>query len=485
MKSLEKDIEHINLSKISFDVNNPRGEKEHQIISDPEFHKLVASINTHGILEPLIVKKDSTKDGCYILIDGERRLRAAIKAKESSKDADQDKTVPALVAKDDADGRILAYQVHMLRKNWGKAAETKSIKKIISDIQEKDSGITDKDLIKKLKEITAHTDAELSDLLKLIKYDDDIIEKVISGQIDMSYLIQIESSFISPLRRKYPSLLQKYGEDNLRKLLVHKAENGLLVNTRFLMDKFKYIFSDDKKKTQIETLIEQFLTNKNKNIQDTFDEYLKLNPTLNKKLSSIKKLQKIKGKRTKQSGAGMAFDNFKKISLTKKEEGSLKSIRKNFESIGKTLTKEEVDYISEAIYCFEKNCHKAAVVMVWAAGISRVINYIAKDLTAFKTNSNAMASLNKPPYKYFKDMLIKMTRTIDSAEDLRDGVDMPLILYLLYKNIITMTEYKKLKADHDTRCDCAHPTDIKLSFHEVIKIFQDMNKLIFCNSKLK
>jgi len=82
-------------------------------------------------------------------------------------------------------------------------------------------------------------------------------------------------------------------------------------------------------------------------------------------------------------------------------------------------------------------------------------------------------------------MLIKMTRTIDSAEDLRDGVDMPLILYLLYKNIITMTEYKKLKADHDTRCDCAHPTDIKLSFHEVIKIFQDMNKLIFCNSKLK
>jgi len=483
MKSLEKNIEHIQLNKVSFDVNNPRGEREHQIVSDPEFQKLILSINTHGILEPLIVKKDLVKEGHYILIDGERRLRAAIKATESNKSTDQDKTVPALVAKDDTDGRILAYQVHMLRKNWGKAAETKSIKTIITDIKQNNSGITDKDLIKKLKEITAHTDAELSDLLKLIKYEDDIIEKVISGQIDMSYLIQIESSFINPLKREYPALLNKYGEDNLRKLLVHKAANGLLVNTRFLMDKFKYVFADDNKKAEIEKLIEQFFTNKDKNIQETFDEYLKLNPALNKKISPIKKLQKIKGKKGKQVGAGA--DNYKKIKLTKREESSLKSIRNNFESIGKTLTQEEFDYISEAINCFERDCYKAAVVMIWAAGISRVINYIAKGLSAFKTDCNSMVALNKPPYKYFKDAFTKIGKVVDSQEDLKDGIDMPLILFLLHKTNISMTEYKKLKADHDTRCDCAHPTDIKLSFHEVIKIFQDMYKLIFCNSKLK
>ncbi|MEK9179516.1 MAG: ParB N-terminal domain-containing protein, partial [Patescibacteria group bacterium] len=62
MKSLEKDTKYIQLSKISFDVNNPRGEKEHQIVSDPEFQKLISSIKSHGILEPLIVKKDSSKE---------------------------------------------------------------------------------------------------------------------------------------------------------------------------------------------------------------------------------------------------------------------------------------------------------------------------------------------------------------------------------------------------------------------------------------
>ena len=133
MKSLEKDTKYVKVDKISFDVNNPRGEKEHQIISDPEFQKLISSIKLHGILEPLIVKKDPAKDEHFILIDGERRLRAARKVPEADKTGDN--TVPVLVAKDDADGRILAYQVHMLRKNWNKASETKSIKIIIADIK--------------------------------------------------------------------------------------------------------------------------------------------------------------------------------------------------------------------------------------------------------------------------------------------------------------------------------------------------------------
>jgi len=132
MKSLEKDTKYVQLSKISFDVNNPRGEKEHQIVSDPEFQKLISSIKAHGILEPLIVKKDPTKAEHFTLIDGERRLRAARKVSEADKNGDS--TVPVLIAKDEADGRILAYQVHMLRKNWNKASETKSIKSIISDI---------------------------------------------------------------------------------------------------------------------------------------------------------------------------------------------------------------------------------------------------------------------------------------------------------------------------------------------------------------
>jgi ParB/RepB/Spo0J family partition protein len=477
MKSLEKDTKYIQLSKISFDVNNPRGEKEHQIINDPEFQKLKLSIKTHGILEPLIVKKNPSKDEHFTLIDGERRLRAATKISEDDKSGDG--TVPVLIAKDEADGRILAYQVHMLRKNWNKASETKSIKAIISDIRLRNQNISDKDLIKQLKEITAHSDAEIADLLKLIKYDDEVIEKVISGQIDMSHLIQNEASFINPLKREYPSLFSKFGEDNLRKILIERIESNLIVGTRYLMDEFRDVFADTKNKKKIEPLLDAFLSDKTKNITDTYSEWQKLNPGSKKKTDAT---NTSKGRKRKpQKDTKTAASTFKRISLTVKEENTLKKVRKNYEGIGKKLSKEENAYIEEGIYCLENNCLKAAAVMIWAAGISKVINHIAKNIPDFNTASAAMAQLKKDPYKHLGG---NYKQNINSADDLRDGKDWQLLFYLLYKKIISKTELNKLKTAYNTRCDCAHPTDVKLSPNEVITIYDNIFRLFFTNSKL-
>ena len=169
MKSLEKNSRHILIDNISFDRNNPRGEGESQIINDPEFKKLVASIQEHGILEPLIIKRDSSNTDHYLLIDGERRLRAAKKIAEDNSLSDY--KVPALIAKDDTDGRILAYQVHMLRKQWNKASETKAIKAILADLKIEQPSLSDKELLGKLKVITAHTDKQLAELLILLSLE--------------------------------------------------------------------------------------------------------------------------------------------------------------------------------------------------------------------------------------------------------------------------------------------------------------------------
>ena len=477
MKSLEKDTKYVQLSKISFDVNNPRGEKEHQIITDPEFHKLVLSIKAHGILEPLIVKKDPSKEEHFILIDGERRLRAATKVSEADKNGDS--TVPVLIAKDDADGRILAYQVHMLRKNWDKAAETKSIKTIIADLKQKNPTLAEKEIIKQLKEITAHTDPQISDLLKLIKYDDKVIEKVISGQIDMSHLIQNEASFINPLKREFPSLFAKYGEDNLRKILIEKVESSFLVGTRYLMDEFKNVFADAKNKEQVESLLDTFLTNKSKNIKDTYSDWEKLHPGAKKKESDAAKAQKGRKRKSQKDNKSNA-STFKKINLTAKEENTLKKVRKNYESIGKKSTQEENEYIAEGIYCLENNCLKAASVMIWAAGISKIISYILKDISDYNNVSTIMSQSKKDPYKQ-----LKIYKTgISGEDDLRDGRDYQLLFYLLHKKLISKTQYNKLKSCYTMRCDCAHPTDIKLSLNEAIAVFDNVHQLIFSNKKL-
>ena len=204
MKYLEKGIKYVKPGEVRYDINNPRGEKEHQIISDKAFKKLLESIVKYGVLEPLIVKNDPEKKAKYFLIDGERRLRAAkIAAKNKQLDV-----VPILKAKDDTDGRILAYQVHMLRKQWEKASETKAIKMIISDLKKDNPDIFDKDILKKVKEVTGHTDDQIADLLKLAKYDDSIIDKVIQSKILVSQLIQNEASFIMPLKKYFPEVLK-------------------------------------------------------------------------------------------------------------------------------------------------------------------------------------------------------------------------------------------------------------------------------------
>jgi len=256
MSILHRELLYKNPQLIAFDKNNPRGLTEDQIVGDPNFDKLVASIKKYGILEPLIVKKDELNSDSYILIDGERRLRAALSSEQTE--------VPVLVASDDTDGRILAYQVHMLRDNWGKPAETKAIKKIIADIKEEYPGITDDEIKKKIIVITAHKQHELSDILKLIKYDDEIIEAVITNKLDMSYLVQIQASFITPVKKYYPSIISKHGEERIRKIMVQKALEGKLINTRFLMDKFKVVFAekDNQKKEYIEKVLLSFLEKK-------------------------------------------------------------------------------------------------------------------------------------------------------------------------------------------------------------------------------
>ena len=476
MKSLEKDVQYVKVQDISYDVNNPRGETEQQILSDPEFKKLVLSIKQYGILEPLIVKKDEKNANNFKLIDGERRLRAAVKVAES----DLEYKVPTLLAKDDMDGRILAYQVHMLRKNWGKAAETKSIKSIISDIREENPKIKEAELIQKIKEITAHKDHEISDLLKLSKYNDDVIEKVISKELNMSYLVQIESSFISPLKRKFPFLMKQYDENKLRNILIQKALNGLLGNTRFLMDYFKDVFNEKDKKEEVRKLIEQFLHNNNESIEEVYNKYSSLSDY--KQAKQVKKTKRAQKAKPKAKGKTEVF-RYRKISVTPQQQTTIKDIRKKVENISNKLSNEEYEYIKEAIYCLEKHCFKAATLMIWACGISKVLGYISGDLLKFNNATDSMANNPKSVYRYFAKNFQKNVTDIDSIRE--NSNDRHLLSYLVYEKIISTTEFNKLHSNYKTRCDCAHPTDIKLKVNEILSIFENVYDLILNNRKLQ
>ena len=118
--------------------------------------------------------------------------------------------------------------------------------------------------------------------------------------------------------------------------------------------------------------------------------------------------------------------------------------------------------------------------MIWAAGISKIINYILKDIPDYNNVSTIMAQSKNDPYKQLKNY----KTAISGEDDLRDGRDYQLLFYLLHKKLISKTQYNKLKGCYTTRCDCAHPTDIKLSPNEAIIIFDNIYQLIFSNKTL-
>lgn len=88
------------LSNIDRDPNQPR-----QIFDEAKIEELAESIKSYGVLSPILVKPSETSSGRFVLVAGERRFRASIKAGKQS--------IPAVISqsKDKSSDSTLAIQL--------------------------------------------------------------------------------------------------------------------------------------------------------------------------------------------------------------------------------------------------------------------------------------------------------------------------------------------------------------------------------------
>lgn len=109
----QSNIIELEVSKISPNEKQPR-----QYFDENRLVELSDSLKKHGMLQPVVVQK--TKDG-YILIDGERRYRAAKMSKM--------KVIPAIVweVSDDKDLLTKQFQLQELRESWTSIERAKAI----------------------------------------------------------------------------------------------------------------------------------------------------------------------------------------------------------------------------------------------------------------------------------------------------------------------------------------------------------------------
>jgi len=498
MENPQNILKFINPNNIHFDSKNPRGESEEEIVNDNDFKRLRKSIREVGVIVPIIVRPKVDLNDNYYLIDGERRLRAAT--------AENIELVPIRIVKDEIDGRILAYQIHMHRKDWTRNAEAKAIISIIEEeINIDPDSENEEELKRKLIEITNHTNKEIQDFLNLFKYEKDVIDLVINfpKKYHISYIDQIEASFISPLKRNYPNLFNKYGEKEIRKILGYKFINKLFVKSRYLMDTFNVVFQNENNRLEIETILDSFLTDINKSITTSFTEFQSIGKNKNeekpKVVNIIEEENKIdKNKKdnyekvdSKDKIATLNNENktelenftYSPIRLNKKQQTLIDDIKPKFESIGNTFTIEEKEYIKEAIYCLKNHCFKASVLMIWSTGISRILSFIEKDIPDFNKCSK---EIKQNPSLFTNKVTDKFKTDYQKIESIRnDARDVQLLCYLCHKNIIDFINFEKLQSNYKTRCNCAHPTSITLEINETIAIFENLYNLILNNPNLK
>ena len=140
------DVVHLSVYEIEDNPFQPRRE-----FSEPEIVSLSESLKEHDLMQPILVR---VVDGRYQLISGERRLRAAIKAKWQ--------TIPARIRK--ADDRLvseLAIVENLQRKDLNAIEKALSFRRYIDQHR-----CTQEDLAKRLK-IDRSTIANLMRLLEL------------------------------------------------------------------------------------------------------------------------------------------------------------------------------------------------------------------------------------------------------------------------------------------------------------------------------
>ena len=218
-------------------------EQPRKIFYDEAIKELSGSIKEYGVLQPIILKKES--DG-YIIIAGERRFRAAQMAGLSE--------IPALVKNmEDQEAALVSLVENVQREDLNFLEEARAYKRLMEDI-----GLTQDEIAEKVNK----KQSTISNKIRILALPEDIQEKLIQNKLT---------------ERHARALLKLNDQDDRKKVTERVIANNLNVK-------------------QTEKLIEELLMKK----EEAFRKKNKINyisykiylNTIRKAFSQIKEMEK-------------------------------------------------------------------------------------------------------------------------------------------------------------------------------------------------
>jgi ParB/RepB/Spo0J family partition protein len=217
-KQAQPYLKDISPDKVSRNPDNPR-----LFFRADELDTLMASIRRYGIQVPVAVYED---DGSFVLIDGERRWRCALKLNINK--------IPALIQpKPTALGNLLLmFNIHALREQWDYLTIANKLPDVMSLFKKENSKeATEQDL----SEITGLTRGQIRRcryLLDLPKRYKEILKEELSlpkplQKLSEDFFIEMERS-LKTVQSRVPSAVSDL--DSARDALMKKFRDGTIGN---------------------------------------------------------------------------------------------------------------------------------------------------------------------------------------------------------------------------------------------------------------
>lgn len=229
---LRRDNE-IAIEQICLNPEQPR-----KIFQEAELLELRDSIREFGVLQPVIVKKD--KYGLYLLIAGERRLRAAKLAGLTK--------IPAIIKDtDEKESALIALVENVQRENLNYIEEAYAYKKLIDDY-----GLSQGDIARRV----GKQQSTISNKIRLLALPPDIREVLAKEQLTERHArvllkLQDEETRKSVLERiVHYGLNVKQSERLVEEILIKKEESFRktnkikYINYKIYINSIKKVFSE-------------------------------------------------------------------------------------------------------------------------------------------------------------------------------------------------------------------------------------------------
>ena len=242
---IEKVVE-LNITEVEPMLNQPR-----KVFDKEKMEELTDSIRENGVIQPILVVKDSNG---YTIVAGERRWRAAKAAGLE--------TIPAII-KDYTDNK--KKQVALIENIQREDLNVVEVAQAIKELMEIE-GYTNTDVAK----ITGKNISTISNLIRLLKLPDEVLDMVLKGQLVEG---QARALLVLDDHEKQIAIAKKvaekkltvrdvekliYGDDNYRKKTTKKQPKSVYYEKleNKLKDYFGYKVKLDQTKKHQRLIIE-------------------------------------------------------------------------------------------------------------------------------------------------------------------------------------------------------------------------------------